>query len=519
MDLTGVKPEVQRYVHGLEAQNQQLLEELRLLRHKQFGRSSEKLDTETLPLFDEPVFVSVDEPTALEPIQVPAHERKSPGRKALPDNLERVEILLDISEADKRCACGHDLARIGEETSERLQYLRPQVWVERHIRPIYACKHCEGSGDEDKSAVRIAPVVPSIIPHGIASPSLLATVFTDKFCDHLPFYRQEQRFARLGISLSRQDMSHWAIKVETMLRPVLAALETSLLQSEFIQMDETPVQVMREADKADSTKSYMWLARGGPPGKQVLLYKYHPTRSSRHPAAFLSSFTGYLQTDGYEAYEKAIAGSGIRHVGCWAHARRKFDEAAKASKQTGSAHTALAKIGKLYATERVLREQLAADTIDDLTFVTRRTAQVRPILADLKTWLDTQLIRIVPSSLIGKAISYTIGQWDKLIRYSDLVSITPDNNACENGIRPFVLGRKNWLFSGSPAGADASCALFTLIETAKANGFEPWAYLYRLFTMLPKTPTNNIESLLPFASNPAVSPGSIPLPDPHPGEN
>ena len=503
----------------LETQNQQLLEELRLLRHKRFGPSSEKLDTETLPLFDEPFLSPAGETTEPQPIYIAAHERKTPGRKPLPANLERVEIVHDIPEADKTCACGHDVVRIGEETAERLQILRPQVWVERHIRPMYACKHCEGSGDEAKSAVRIHPAIPSIIPHGIASPSLLATVFTDKFCDHMPFYRQEQRFARLGISISRQDMSHWAIKVEQVLRPVLLRLESSLLAATFIQMDETPVQVFRDENKADTAKSYMWLARGGPPGKQVLLYKYQPTRSAKHPALFLSGFSGYLQTDGYEAYEKAIAGTDIVHVGCWAHARRKFDEAAKASKQTSTAHTALGKITKLYAIERGLREQLVSEHIDDLAFVSRRTAQAEPVLSELKSWLDAQSQRIVPSSLTGKAIAYTVGQWGKLVRYLNHAQITPDNNLCENGIRPFVLGRKNWLFSGSPAGANASCTLYTLIETAKANGFEPWAYLYRLFTLLPTRSDQNLDDLLPFAGNKHVSPGSIPLPDPHPGEN
>jgi transposase len=243
----------------------------------------------------------------------------------------------------------------------------------------------------------------------------------------------------------------------------------------------------------------MWLARGGTPGKEVVLFRYQPTRSARYPTEFLADFHGHLQTDGYEAYATAIAGKGIVHVGCWAHARRKFDEAVKANKQSPVAPEGLKKIRRLYHIERELRETLAAGKLSPELLVAQRREQVEPVLAELKTWLLEQSVKVLPSSLTGKAIAYTLGQWDKLIRYLDLAELTPDNNGAENAIRPFVLGRKNWLFSGSPAGADASCAIYTLIETAKANGLKPWDYLLRLCTELPVTSPENLASLLPFA--------------------
>jgi transposase len=479
---------------------EQLKEELSLARHHLFGRTSEKAVVENLPLFDEVVPGIAEKPSELQTIEVGAHLRaKKTGRKPLPDTLPRTDIIHDLPDAEKICACGCNLVRIGEEVSERLALVPRRLYVERHIRPKYACHHCEGSGDEDKPAVRTAPVPPSIIPRSIVTPSLLASILVAKYVDHLPFYRQEEQFSRSGLDLSRQDMSNWSMKLSQAVIPLGELLKKSLLSSSFIQMDETPLQVLGEPDRSDTAKSYMWLARGGPPGKEVVLFRYQPTRSAKYPTEFLVDFHGHLQTDGYEAYATAIAGKDIVHVGCWAHARRKFDEAAKANKQSTVAPEGLKKIRRLYHIERELREELAAGKLNPELFVTQRREQLEPILADLKTWLLDQSAKVLPSSLTGKAIAYSLGQWDKLVHYLDLPELTPDNNGAENAIRPFVLGRKNWLFSGSPAGADASCAIYTLIETAKANGLKPWDYLLKLCTELPVTPLGKLSSLLPFA--------------------
>jgi transposase len=261
-------------------------------------------------------------------------------------------------------------------------------------------------------------------------------------------------------------------------------------------MDETPVQVMNEPERRDTHKSYMWLARGGPPEEPVVLYEYRETKGAKHIHEMLEGFTGYLQTDGYEAYQAATKGNDdIVHVGCFAHARRKFVDASKGLKKAGSAQEGMKWIGKIYLIERDLRgEYLTNDE-----FLVQRKQQVQPVLDGFKKWVQKKADQVPPQTLIGKAVHYTLRQWDKLVRYPDHALLTPDNNAAENAIRPFVLGRKNWLFSGSPAGAESSCGMYSLIETAKQNGLNPYSYLYQVFEKAPLLNNKkDWESLLPW---------------------
>jgi transposase len=318
----------------------------------------------------------------------------------------------------------------------------------------------------------------------------------NKYVDHLPFYRQEQRFERIGISISRQDMSFWQQKVFDSIGPLADLLKQHIRSGPMMQMDETTVQVMKEPGRQDTQRSFMWLARGGPPDKPAVIYEYRETRGAYHIDAFIDGFSGYLQTDGYPGYDTALAGRvGIVHVGCFAHARRKFHEAAKASKKSGAAHTAMANIAKLYTVERSLRSQ----GLSDEDFLQKRRNAVEPILSSLKAWLDEKVDRVPPESLLGKAVHYTLKQWEKLIRYLDCPYLTPDTNAAENAIRPFVLGRKNWIFSGSPAGAESSCALYSLIETAKQNGLNPYSYLRTVFDAVPRIDNpDDWKALLPW---------------------
>jgi transposase len=521
--MTKREAELSDKVEKLELQILLLKEELYLARHRLFGRKSETAVTRNLSLFDELPIGIVEKPTKQQAVNVAAHVReKKAGRKPLPEDLPRTDIVHDLPDEEKQCACGCAMVKIGEEVSEKLAIIPQQMYVERHIRPKYACHVCEGSGDEDKPAVRTAPVPPSIIPRSITTPGLLATIFTNKFCDHLPFHRQEEIFSRSKLDLSRQDMSNWAIKVGQAVEPLIQLLEQQLLSYSFIQMDETTLQVLGESERSNTAKSYMWLARGGPPNKKVVLYRYQPTRAAKHPATFLAEYEGYLQTDGYEAYSTAIKGKTITHVGCWAHARRKFDEAAKASKEPGLAMEAIHLIRNLYILEKKLRALLDAGKLSPDIFMAQRKELAEPILKEIEDWLLIQSDRVLPSSLLGKAIAYTLGQWDKLVRYTDRAEITPDNNACENAIRPFVLGRKNWGLTlrwlalnfrksnwcQSKLGWSQTCCLllayatdniYTLIETAKTNGLKPWDYLHRVCELLPITPENTLHTLLPFA--------------------
>jgi transposase len=240
----------------------------------------------------------------------------------------------------------------------------------------------------------------------------------------------------------------------------------------------------------------MWLARGGPPGKPVILYEYHKTRAAVNAHDFLEGYSGYLQTDGYEGYDAALKDMpNITHVGCFAHARRKFFEASKAGKKPGTAEEAISRIRKLYVLEDELREKNLAPEV----FAEERRKRAMPLLLSFKAWLDKRWAEVPPSLLLGKAIQYSLNQWDKMVAYLGSPYLTPDNNACENAIRPFVVGRKNWLFCQSPAGAESSCGMYSLIETAKENGKEPYDYLTRLIELAPLAQTrDDWEKLLPW---------------------
>ena len=501
MDVEKLPEEVQQYIKGLESKvnslqtkYQALEERFKLELFKKYNRSSEKEAASQILLFDsEPEHAPEEES---ETQKVSSYTKKKPGRKKINENLPREEVLIDISEEEKQCACGAELVRIGEEVSERIKVIPEQMWVERTVRPKYACKACEGSGDEDKLAVRIAPAVPAIIPKSIVTPELLAFLLVNKYVDHLPFYRQEKRFERIGISISRQDMSNWQRQAFEAVKILLELMKEHLKTGSVMQMDETRVQVHNEPDRPDIRNSYMWLARGGPPGKPVILYEYHETRGSKNLRSFFDGFKGYIQTDGYEAYVTALKDyPDIIHAGCFAHARRKFFDASKVSKKPGSAAEGLKYIQKLYLIENELRTK----ELSENDFLAERKRQAEPILAKFNSWLEKRQQNVVPSTELGKAIAYTIGQWNKLVNYLESPFLTPDNNACENAIRPFVLGRKNWLFAGSPKGAESSCGIYSLVETAKQNGLNPYDYLRKVFT---EAPTNGSredwQELLPW---------------------
>lgn len=487
--------EVTEHVQILQTENTILNERLNLLLYRRFGRSAEIVADGQGELFAEAEDEAPADEVEKEHIDVPAHRRSKRGRKPIDEKHPRVEVVHDITCEEKQCACGHELQRIGEEVSERIQVIPEQIWVERHVRPKYACKNCEGSGDEEKPPVRIAPAEPSMIPGSIVTPGLLAFILVNKFVDHLPYYRQEKRFERIGFHISRQDMSNWTMAVGKCMQPLIEKFRDRIRAGPVVQMDETPVQVLGEPERENTKKSFMWLARGGPPESPVCLYHYTPTRSAEYPRALLGDYSGYLQVDGYSAYQTlASENTDLTLVGCWAHARRKFFEAGKGSKKTGAAHEAVAKIRKLYKVETELREK----NLDEQEFLARRREKVEPELEKLKSWLFRKASQVVPTTLLGKAVAYTIRQWESLVRYQDHPWLTPDNNAAENAIRPFVLGRKNWLFSASPRGADASCAVYSIIETAKQNGLNPYAYLHYLFNRIPEiTDEAGWEELLP----------------------
>ena len=466
-----------------------LQEQLNLALAKRYAASSEKISPDQVCLFDEAeADVPATEDTDDDVILVPAHTRKKRGRKPLPDNLPRIDVLHDLPESERHC--DHDgrlLSEIGEVISEQLDIIPAKIQVIRHIRKKYACSCGQ--------CIKTAPLPAQPIPRSMASPGLLAHIAVSKYQDALPLYRQETILQRIGVELPRATLANWMIQTGTLIQPVINLLRDRLLDHDILQMDETTVQVLNEAGKSAQSKSYLWLQRGGPPDQPVVLYDYDPGRGAGVPKRLLADFSGYLQTDGYDGYNAVVTANGLIHVGCMAHARRKFSEAVKAqgkNKKKGKAHQGLVLIQKLYRVEKQARRRVPEDRY------ARRQQQARPVLDELRSWLDDSLPLVPPTSATGKALHYLHREWGKLIRYLDDGRIEIDNNGAENAIRPFVVGRKNWLFSASVKGVKASANLYSLIETAKANGLEPYAYLRYLFTALPKAETVEvIETLLP----------------------
>lgn len=486
------------------------LERLRLqnglLHSKLYGRASEKRDylameTGQGDLFNEAEHVSSPAPELSSDdntIEVPSHTRKKQGRKPLPTHLPRMEVLHDIAEPDKQCACGHVLHRIGEQVSEQLEYIPAQTVVLVHKCAKYGCRHCE-------SVVKTAKKPAQPIPKSIATPGLLAQIVTAKYQDALPLHRQEKQFARIGVELPRAKMAHWMIKCGELIVPLLNLLKDELLESHLIHSDETPVQVLKEPGKSPHSKSYMWVqARWGP--QPIVLFDYASSRSSEIPKSLLTGYNGILQTDGYAAYNAVCQQFGITQVGCWDHARRKFTDAVKVYKQANKVtqkfstptHLGLSLIGKLYTIERHI-----ADLDSDAKHEARQM-QSRPVIEKLRAWLDKYQNKVPPKSPLGLALGYLAGQWTKLVRFLDDGRIPLSNMRAENCIRPFVVGRKNWLFSDTVNGAVASARLYSLVETAKANGHEPYAYLRHVFTKIPnlKHDYDLIETLLPWNIQP-----------------
>jgi len=479
----------QRY----QAQVLTLTEQLNLALARRYAASSEKFSPDQICFFDEAELDSaaVPDPSADsddDEIMVAAHQRKKRGRKPLPDHLPRVDVIHELAESERHC--DHDgrlLSEIGEVISEQLDIVPAKIQVLRHIRKKYAC--------DCGQCIKIAPLPAQPIPKSMASPGLLAHITVSKYQDALPLYRQETILQRIGVDIPRATLANWMIKAGCLVQPLINLMHDQLLSHDIIQMDETTVQVLKESGKKAQSKSYLWLQRGGPPKHPVVLYHYDPGRGAGVAKRLLDGFKGYLQTDGYDGYNAAVAVNHLTHVGCMAHARRKFSEAVKAqgrNKKRGKAHRGLTLIQKLYRVEKQARKL----THDER--YAQRQLHARPILDEIRVWLDQVLGQVPPTSATGKALHYLHNEWPKLIRYLDDGRLEIDNNAAENAIRPFVVGRKNWLFSDSVKGVNASANLYSLIETAKANGLEPYAYLRYLFAELPKAQTvDAIEALLP----------------------
>jgi transposase len=488
------------HIEQLEAKIHWFMEQYRLARERQYGKSSEKSESlQQLNLFNEAEFIADNESAPpVEKVTI-SYERtnKKPGRKEIPENLAIETVDYRLPEEEQICACcGGPLHEMSTEERHELEFVPAKARVIKHIRHIYGCRTCEREGI--KVPIVRAPAPNPVIPKSLASPHALAYVMTMKYVDGLPLYRQEKHLERMGVKAGRSMLSTWMLRGAEWLDLLYGVMKQNLLARDVLAADETTVQVLQEPGRDAETKSYMWLYRtGGGADPPIVLFDYQKTRSSDHPKEFLQGFEGYLQVDGYVGYEHL---PGVIPVGCWAHARRKFDEAIKAlppnlRKQPGKAREGLDMINELFKIEQRLKGCSSQERKEQRDLLSRSRVD------DLKTWLDSLADAVLPRSALGTAISYCRNQWPKLIRFLEDGRLELDNNRSERSIKPFVMGRKAWLFANVPKGAHASAVIYSIVETAKENKVNPYEYLVHLFQQLPNVDVKNpdvLRKLLPW---------------------
>ena len=488
----------------LAAKVEWLMEQFRLAQHRRFGASSEKSagsDYDQMNLFNESEIASdvlVPEP---EIVEVGSHYRKRRNmvnEANLPDNLP-VETILHELPADERVCpeCDGDLHVMGTETLRReLKLIPARAVIVEHVRNIYACRHCER--DECGVPIVKAPVSNPVIKGGFASPEAVAHIATQKFVMAVPLYRQEQEWNRIGINLSRQTMSNWLIKATfDWLEPIYDMLAEMICSCKVIHSDETTLQVLHESGKSAQSKSYMWLYRtGGDTALPIVLYEYQPDRRAEHPKQFLKNFSGWIHADGYDGYHSLS--DNIRVVGCFAHARRKFDEAIRGLPKKDQANS-LAMIGKRFCDKLFALERDFANLTAEERFQKRQEFS-KPVFDEFYEWLSG--LNPPPKTGLNTAVVYTKNQREYLERYLEDGRLEISNNRAERSIKPFVIGRKNWLFANTPRGAKASAVLYSIIETAKENDLNPYEYLTYVFKNAPnwdiRNRMDNLERLLPW---------------------
>ena len=491
-------------ISRLENQVELLTEALRLSRHKQFGASSEKSEDTLMEqlsfLFNEAEVFSAAEKKGADSVTVVAahkrHKKHEYTLDAIPEDLPRERIEHRLVGKDLVCPqCGNTMTEIGTEVVNKLKIIPAQTIVEEHIYYSYACRKCN---EEDiETPVVKAPHEKSVIPGSFATPEAIAHIMAQKFVMGCPLYRQEQEINRKGIKLSRQTMSNWILKAtEDYLTPVYDQLRKELLTRDVLHADETTLQVLHEPGKKPQSDSYMWLYRtSGDTDKPIVLYEYQPGRGAKHPKEFLTGYKGYLHTDGYAGYHDL--GKDITVVGCWAHARRKFDEAVKSlpkGKSKGSsASQGLTYCNRLFRIEQEIADKTAEERYEE------RLKQVKPVLDAMFTWANSRTA--APKSALGKAFHYLKEQWPYLTNYLKDGRLEISNNRAERSIKPFVIDRKNFLFANTPKGAAGSAVMFSLIQTAIENGLDPYQYLTWMLKVAKDADLSHedaIQTLLPW---------------------
>jgi len=478
-------------ISELNSQVKWLMEQMRLARQKRFGASSEKSEYDQLSLFNEAEATADDKAAEPELTEVKSHYRKKAKESGdrLPADLPIEVAEHFLPENEQVCPeCGGPLHVMGKEIHETLKIIPAKAVVMQDIVYVYSCRNCE------KNAISVpiikAPMPKPVIKGSFASPEAVAHIMTQKFVMGVPLNRQEQEFKRNGILLSRQTMSNWLLKsTEAWLKPVYAKLHELLCRREVLHADETTLQVLHEPGKTAQSKSYMWLYRtGGDEEMPIILYEYQPDRRGKRAKAFLDGFKGYLHTDGYAGYHSNLP-EDVIIVGCWSHARRKFDEALKGLPEKDRVGS-LALKGKQYCDKLFRIERLLTDLSPEKRLEKRRE-QAKPVLDAFLEWLKSA--NPMPKSGTGKAVYYVLGQWKYLERYLLDGRLEISNNRAERSIKPFVIDRKNFLFANTVRGAGDSAVMFSMIQTALANGLNPFVWLTYLFKTAPNIEINDPE--------------------------
>lgn len=468
-----------------ELENLRLKEQIAQLKRELFGVSSEQQPAlEKIDAVDS----QMEAPPAKEK-QPQLRLVKNAGRKPLSEHLPRDTIRHELAEADRGCpCCGKTMRELDDEITEQLIVIPAQYRVKQHIRKKYSCRSC--------GQIITASVPKSMVPgSSYASPEYLAHVACNKYQFGLPFYRQEAIFKQSGLPFNRTTMANLMITCADQLTPLMLLLQDALLKQKIVHADETTIQVLKEEGRKPQTKSYVWLYRSAASAEhQVVIFDYQMTRAGKHPRDFLDSFNGYLHVDGYAGYNGVF--NAVR-VACMAHLRRKFIDAGEiipeGCNELSFAQHAIDMIGELYGIERKLVDQPQKIKLEV------RNQESIPILLKFKKWLDEMRPKVTPKSILGKAIHYAIEQWPAMLRYADDGDLAIDNNIAEREIKQVVIGRKNWLFADTPDGAFTNATMYSLVQTAKANGLNPYDYLKHVFAELPNMKTSEeVVLLLPW---------------------
>jgi transposase len=500
-------------------QNEELQHRLDLLLRRLYGPRTERFDPNQ-PLLIPDAFDAVAPetsesgnaaPTPPEPDKSPKKTPRPHGRRALPKDLRRVPRVYELTEAERRCPeCGECRLQISAERSEQLDYQPASLFVVEHIRCTYACPHCEG-----QVVTAGKPAQP--IEKGLPGPGLIAHVITEKYCDHIPLHRQERRFAREGVELSRSTLCDWMAGAARTLEPLYDLMRALILLCGTVHTDDTSVKV-RDSERKIKVTGRLWIYFGDYL-QPYNVFDFTMSRKRDGPSRFLKGFRGYLQADAFSGYDGIYAGGDVVEVGCNAHARRKFIEARTTDPARAAA--ALAYYRQLYAIERVINAETArlpegADEPARAAIRLRaRREQAVPALDSFKAWLDAQKPEVLPKSPLGVAIGYVQNHWEALRRYTSSGFLSIDNNVSEQHMKTVATGRKNWLFTGSENGGKTMAVLFSLVSSCERQGHDPFVYLRDVLERLPDLPRDRLAELLPDRWSPP-KPADVPSPEGEP---